>query len=134
MFSVPHFGGRELAIESSLGFGFIVDRVKSYDSLKENMELRMGRRILSYFKQRLENVLVIVSVSRQGLHSGMKELRTADNILKIVDQPLPLENLIKPWNLNQPPNIMRDELIVDDPFCKVVPFVDVTIVDKLEST
>lgn len=64
----------------------------------------------------------------------MKELRTADNILKIVDQPLPLENLIKPWNLNQPPNIMRDELIVDDPFCKVVPFVDVTIVDKLEST
>lgn len=29
---------------------------------------------------------------------------------------------------------MRDELIVDDPFCKVVPFVDVTIVDKLEST
>lgn len=72
MFSVPHFSSRELAIESSLGFGFIVDRVKSYDSLKENMELRMGRRILSYFEQRLENVLVIVSVPRQGFHWEMK--------------------------------------------------------------
>lgn len=63
----------------------------------------------------------------------MEELRTADNILKIVDQPLTLENFIKSWNLNQPPNIMRDELIVDHPFCKVVPFVDVTIVDKLRA-
>lgn len=126
MFSVPHFGGRELAIKSPLRFGFIVDRVKPNDSLKENMKLRMGRGVLSYFKQGLENVLVTISVSRQGsLHSRTKELRTADNILETVDQPLTLVNFIQSRNLNQPSNIMRDELIVDDPFCKIIPFVHV---------
>lgn len=80
--------------------------------------------------------MVTISVPRQGgLHLRMKELRTADNILEAVDQPLPLVNFIQSRNLNQPSNIMGDELIVDDPFCKIIPFIHVTKkIGKLKAT
>lgn len=71
--------------------------------------------------------MVTISVSRPGgLYSRTEELRTADNILETVDQPLTLVNLIESRNLNQPSNIVRDEFIVDDPLCKIIPFMHVT--------
>lgn len=42
--------------------------------------------------------------------------RTLDNILKSLDKPIGFVYIVQPGNLNQPPNIVWEQLIVDDPF------------------
>jgi hypothetical protein len=51
---------------------------------------------------------------------------TLDNILKVLDQASTLEHLVQPWHLDEPADVVRDELVVDDPFRELVPFLQVT--------
>jgi hypothetical protein len=53
---VPGTSDRELAEETPLGFGFIVNAVEAYNPLQEDVQFGMRRRIFSDLEQRLEHI------------------------------------------------------------------------------
>jgi hypothetical protein len=50
-------------------------------------------------------------------------------LLKVLDQAASFEHLIQARHLDKPTDIVRDELVVDDPFRQLVPLVEVTAVN-----
>lgn len=56
MSGVPGPGDRELAEETPLGFGFIVNAIEAYNPLKEDVQFGMRRRIFRDLEQRLEYI------------------------------------------------------------------------------
>ena len=53
---VPVFGDRELAVDPSLGFRLVVNRIETDDSLEENVQFRMRSRVGGNLEERLEDV------------------------------------------------------------------------------
>ena len=51
-----------------------------------------------------------------------KKIRTADDILKRPDRSISLVDFIQTRNLNEPPHIVREELVRNDPLGQIVPF------------
>lgn len=48
---------------------------------------------------------------------------TLDDLLEVVDATGLLENVVEPRDLNKPAHVVGEELILDDPLGKLVPFV-----------
>jgi hypothetical protein len=58
--------------------------------------------------------------------TSASSLLTLDDILEIFDQAPAPEHLVQPRNLDEPSDVVRDELVVDDPFRELVPFLQIT--------
>ncbi len=55
--------------------------------------------------------------------------RTDNDILKGLDRSIRLVHVIQSRDLDEPSDVVRVELIVDDPLCELVPFVRGPTVD-----
>jgi hypothetical protein len=51
---------------------------------------------------------------------------TLDDIFEVVDQFTGLEDFVQPRNLNKPSDIVRNELVVDDPSGQFIPLIDIS--------
>lgn len=60
----------------------------------------------------------------------MVSMPTLDDVLKVLDLPATLVHLVQPGHLDKPPHIVREQLVVDDPFRKLVPFLQVSAIDR----
>ena len=109
MFRVPFSRYRKFAIESTFDFGFVVYAVEANDTLEEDVQLRVRGRVLSHFEERLEYV--------------------ADHLLEVVDRFGRLIERIETWNLNQPPDIVGEQLVVHNPGSELVPFARITAIN-----
>lgn len=54
--SVPVLGERELAVQPPLGLGLVVDAIEADDSLEEDVQLGVGRRVASNLEQGSKDV------------------------------------------------------------------------------
>ena len=54
---------------------------------------------------------------------------TSDDVFKVFHETILLKQVVKSRDLDQPADIVRKYLILDYPFCKFVPFIDVTTVN-----
>lgn len=50
--------GKRTAIEAPLRLRFVVDAIEAYDPLQEDVQLRVGPRVLCDFEKRLEDICV----------------------------------------------------------------------------
>ena len=55
---IPKPGVRELLVEPTFRLRLIVNAVEADDTLQEDMELRVGRRILRNLEERKENIFL----------------------------------------------------------------------------
>ena len=53
---VPLLWSGEFAIQPTLDFGFVVDRVEAYDPLEENVQFWVRGRVFCYFEEGLEDI------------------------------------------------------------------------------
>lgn len=107
--STPLSRNRELLENSSLNFALIVNAIESYDPLQEDMKLWMTARIFGNFKERLKHIL--------------------NNLLKAVHQARRLVHVKQSRDLNEPPDIWREQLVVDYPCSQLVPLIDISAID-----
>ena len=110
LFSVPFPGDRIFSVQPALGLAFIVNTVKSDHSLEEDVKLGVAGRILRHLKQWLEDI--------------------SDDLLVVLHHAAGLVNIVKTRHLNEPANVGREELVVDNPGCELVPFLQGTAVDR----
>nr|GFD54503.1 hypothetical protein [Tanacetum cinerariifolium] len=61
------------------------------------------------------------------LEQGLEEV--ADHLLKVMHKPGSLVHVEETGNLDEPSDVGREQLVVDDPCGKLVPFVEITTVD-----
>jgi hypothetical protein len=55
-----------------------------------------------------------------------KTLLTLDNVFEVLDETCSFVDFIQPWHLDEPSDIVRDELVVDYPFGEFIPFIKVS--------
>jgi hypothetical protein len=63
----------------------------------------------------------------RDLEEGLEDV--LDDILEVVDQAAGFEHLVQARHLNEPADVVRDELVVHDPLGELVPLVGLAAVD-----
>lgn len=53
--------------------------------------------------------------------------RTVDDLFEVVDVAALLEDVVESGDLNEPSDVVGEELVVDDPFGKLVPLAGVAV-------
>jgi hypothetical protein len=106
---LPHLWYRELLEQSPLDFALIVDTVEADDTLKKDVKFGVRRGVLGNFEKGLEDV--------------------DNNLLKGVHKTTALVHVEETGYLDEPPDIVREKLIVHNPSCKLVPFIDRPAID-----
>lgn len=71
---------------------------------------------------------------REGVISHLEirlllEGLTSDDVLKALDGAALFEEVVQSRNLDEPADVVREDLVVDDPFCELIPFIHVPTVD-----
>lgn len=108
--SVPNAGVRVLLVDATLGLGFVIDRVETNDSLKEDVKVGVAGRVLCDLEQRLEDV--------------------RDDLLEVLDRLGSLVDVVQTGDLDQPTNVGRKQLVVDHPVGQLIPLILGTTVDR----
>jgi poly-beta-hydroxyalkanoate depolymerase len=52
-----------------------------------------------------------------------EDTRTDDDVLVRLNGPIGFVDLVDSWNLDEPSHVVREELVIDDPFCELIPLV-----------
>ena len=78
---------------------------------------------LSLLRKEAGRHLAASNWCKRGRKNTEEKRRTDDYILECPDRPIRLVNLIQSWDLYEPSNVMWKQLVVHDPFGKLVPFV-----------
>lgn len=65
----------------------------------------------------------------KAIDQAINEELTAQKIFKCVDRPICLVYFVDSRHLNQPADVVRIKLVIDDPFGQFIPFVDGTSID-----
>ena len=102
LFCVPVLRNRVFAVKSALCFAFIVDTVKSNNTLKKNVQFRVAPRVLGDLKQWLKNIRY--------------------DLLKIFHHATRFVYIIQTRDLDQPTNIRGKQFVINHPGSKFVPF------------
>jgi hypothetical protein len=82
-------------VNSTLCSTFVIDTIKANDTLEKNVQLGMGRRVLCNFEKRLENVLDHIFKTTNGFGFSI--------------------DIVEAWDLNQPTDMIRKELVITYP-------------------
>ena len=109
LFCVPLFGGRELPIQPPLHLALVVDAIEADYSLEEYVEFRMRGWITGDFEEWLKDIVKKFLESLHGLERFVQSEETRD--------------------LDQPPDIVREKLVVNHPGGQSVPLFDTAAVD-----
>lgn len=99
----------EFLKDAPLHFALVVNTVETDDPLKEYVELWVAARVFSHLEQRLEDV--------------------DNDLLEVVHEASGLVHIVQTRDLDEPPHVRREKLIVDDPSSQLVPFLQVATID-----
>lgn len=110
MLRVPDLRYWELSVQSALRFALVINAIEANDSLEEDMKLFMAGRIFRNFEEGLKDVL--------------------DDLLKVVHQASRLVDIEQSGDLDEPPDVVREQLVVDNPCCEFIPLVECSSVNR----
>lgn len=61
------------------------------------------------------------------MRHGIERLRTAHDLFKVLYPAALLEYVVESRDLDEPANVVAEELVLDDPLCKLVPLAGVAV-------
>lgn len=105
----PFLWKGKLLVHTPLDFALVVDTIEAYDSLQEDVKLGMGGGVSSDLEERLKHI--------------------DNHLLEVFHETGRLIHIEQTRHLNQPSDVRREELVVDDPSSKFVPFINIATVD-----
>ncbi len=80
--------------------------------------------ILHHFKQGLEDIYQATWWRLEERREQVAWKRTSNNILKGLDKSTLFVHVVQSGNLDEPPNVVGEQVIIHDPFGQFVPFVE----------
>ena len=110
LLGVPLFRRWILSVKSSLNLALIVNTVKADHTLKENVELRVARRVFRDFVERSKYV--------------------DDDLFISVHLPVGFVHAEESRNLYEPSHVVRDQFVINDPCSKLIPLVNSSAIDR----
>ena len=110
LLGVPLFRRWILPVKSSLNLALIVNTVKADHTLKENVKLRVARRVFRDLVERPKNV--------------------DDDLFISVHLPIGFVHAEESRNLYKPSHIVRDQFVINDPSSKLIPLVNRSAIDR----
>jgi hypothetical protein len=108
-------------VPMSLCFRLVIYTIKSNYSLQEDVKLWVSPRVLCHLEQRLEKVYEELR-TLSSLRREANESLTLHYVFKVLDLPVLMINIIEAGYLDQPSDVGREDLILKDPFGKLIPF------------
>jgi hypothetical protein len=106
LFGIPLIGGGEFAVQTTLGFGFVIDRVEAYDSLEEDVKFRVSLWVLSNFEEGLEDVCPEETSLAEERGEGERECVTFDKVVEGLYDFRFFVDIVETRDLDQPSHIM----------------------------
>lgn len=107
---VPHVRDGELSKQAPLCLALVIDTVEPNDSLEENVELLMARRVFGDLEERLEEVY--------------------NDLLEVIHQSTGFIDIEKSGDLDQPADVVGEQLVIHNPGGEFVPLVNGPAVDR----